>query len=213
MCSRMIEFGGLLVCHKIERRLKHAYLRVEEDGTVVLRSNGRNAEALQAFVASKRGWIARQRQVVLQRPRMELGRDILYLGELLPLSEVASHRFQAEAPSALCRSYDRFYRSEAEAFLEARTCFFAEKMGIAYREIRLRKMKRRWGSCSKEGIITYNTLLMQLDQTMIDYTVVHELAHRVHFNHSPAFHALVASFLPGAKEVRRGMRHIRTVLY
>ena len=74
-------------------------------------------------------------------------------------------------------------------------------------------MKRRWGSCSKQGVITFNTLLMQLPESMIDYTVVHELAHRVHFNHSSDFHALVASVIPHEKSIRREMRYLKAVTY
>jgi len=211
--SKPIELEGLEIRHQINRRLKHAYLRVEEDGTVVLKSNGKNSSGLQAFVTSKREWIARQRQALSSLPRMQVGESILYLGRLLPLSEIALHRFAAETPEAMRRSYDRFYRTTAEAFLEERTRFFAGKMGIDYREIRLRKMKRRWGSCSKTGVITYNTLLMQLEEEMIEYTVVHELAHRVHFNHSAAFHALVASVLSGEKLLRQQIRRRKALYY
>jgi len=209
----MLDCDGIVVRHHIDRRLKHAYLRVEEDGDVVLRSNGRNPDALRAFVLSKRAWIERQRQRLEAGPGMRPGENILYLGESVPLGHIGAHAFCTGTASALRRSYDRFYKARAEEMLEAKTRDFAGRMGIGFSEIRFRKMKRRWGSCSKEGVITYNTLLMQLPEPMIDYTVVHELAHRIHFNHSADFHALVAAFIPQERETRRRMRHMRAVTY
>ncbi|WP_345984294.1 SprT family zinc-dependent metalloprotease [Sulfurimonas sp. HSL-1656] len=200
-----IECDGIRVEHRINPRIKHAYLSVADDGTVVLKSNGRGLRHLQAFVASKREWILRQQARVSSQPSMRLGESLLYLGDIVTLEEIDT-AFQAHSPEALRRSYDRFYRDRAEALLCEKTAMFAEQMGVSYEAIRFRKMKRRWGSCSKTGVITYNTLLLQLEEAMVDYTVVHELAHRVHFNHSADFHALVASVLPDEKALRRRMR-------
>ena len=209
----MFEVDGITVLHRVNPRMKHAYLQVLSDGSVVLKSNGRDPAALERFVASKRAWIERQRQHRLEAPVMRPGEEILYRGELVPLAQLHGHVFRTQGAPALQKSYDRFYRARAEAELTERTHRFAAQMGVTFRAIRFRKMKRRWGSCSKDGVITYNTLLMQLPEAMIDYTVVHELAHRVHFNHSAAFHALVAAHLPDEKALRTQMRYLKAVLY
>jgi predicted metal-dependent hydrolase len=209
----MFEVDGITVVHRINPRMKHAYLQVEPDGTVLLKSNGKNRDGLKRFVASKRAWIEKQRHRCKVFPAMRLGRDLLYLGQIVPLEQLHGHAFRTENAAALKKSYDRFYRARAEATLTEKTQRFAEMMGVSFHAIRLRKMKRRWGSCSKDGIITYNTLLMQLPEAMIDYTVVHELAHRVHFNHSADFHALVSAYLPNEKALRRDMRYLKAVPY
>jgi predicted metal-dependent hydrolase len=209
----IFECDGIRVHHRINPRMKHAYLQVEQDGTVVLKSNGKNKQALQAFILSKREWIAKQQSRLLSHPSILLGQDILYLGETVPLDKVETHTFRTGSVETMRRSYDRFYRERAEQHLQERTAIFAERMGVDYAQVRFRKMKRRWGSCSKTGIITYNTLLMQLPAAMVDYTVVHELAHRVHFNHSADFHALVASIIPEEKALRAQMRYRKAVAY
>ncbi|WP_345971702.1 SprT family zinc-dependent metalloprotease [Sulfurimonas diazotrophicus] len=209
----VIELEGIRVVHRVNPRMKHAYLSVEADGTVVLKSNGRVQRHLQAFVASKREWILHQQRRYAAQPTMQLGESLLFLGDIVPLASLDAATFQTHSPEALRRSYDRFYRERAEAVLREKTALFAERMGVTYETIRFRKMKRRWGSCSKTGVITYNTLLLQLEEAMVDYTVVHELAHRVHFNHSADFHALVASVLPDEKALRLRMRHRKASYY
>ena len=72
-------------------------------------------------------------------------------------------------------------------------------MGLEYNSIKYRKMKRRWGSCSSKKVLTFNTELMKLKKELIDYVVVHELAHLKHMNHSKQFHALVDRYLPSSK--------------
>ena len=209
----MFEIDGITVLHRINKRMKHAYLQVLADGSVVLKSNGRNLESLKTFVLSKRSWIERQQSLRRQIPTMTPGSDILFLGSIVLLDMLEGHGIQPGSEAALRKHYDRFYRERAETHLTQKTMHFAAQMGVTLKSIRFRKMKRRWGSCSKDGVITYNTLLMQLPESMIDYTVVHELAHRVHFNHSANFHALVARHMPDEKSIRRQMRHLKAVLY
>lgn len=208
-----IELDGIALEHRINPRLKHAYLTVQADGSVLLKSNGRGLRQLQRFVESKREWIEQQRRHQRSRPRMELGCTILLNALLIPLENLEGFAFDTRSETAARRSYDRFYRERAEAVLTDRTVHFAEEMGLSFKTIRFRKMKRRWGSCSKEGVITYNTLLMQLPPELVDYTVVHELAHRCHFNHSAAFHAAVRKILPDEKELRAKMRHLTAAPY
>ena len=76
--------------------------------------------------------------------------------------------------------------------------------GVKMPEIRMRKMKSRWGSCQPQrGIITFNTALVRADPDCIRYVVLHELCHFVHPDHSPAFHALMTKLMPDWKEHKK----------
>lgn len=208
-----IEIEGIELEHRINPRLKHAYLSVENNGTVVLKSNGKRMAHLREFVRSKRGWIENRQRSVQAVPEMSLGQDILLKGEIIPVHNLLEDSHAHRSEDAWRRIYHRLYLEEAGRYLPQRTAVFARETGIGFENIRYRRMKRRWGSCSKEGIIMYNTLLMQLSPELIDYTVVHELAHRIHFNHSPEFHALVRSILPDEKVLRSKIKHLSVVPY
>ena len=90
----------------------------------------------------------------------------------------------------------------AKEILPQRTAYWSQRMGLYPTHIRITSARRRFGSCSSEGHICYSWRLMQYPPEAIDYVVVHELAHLKHMNHSPAFHALVARYLPDHKARR-----------
>lgn len=74
---------------------------------------------------------------------------------------------------------------------------------LRFRELRLRRMKRRWGSCSTGGVITLNERLIEVPDACIRAVVVHEMCHLVHMHHGPAFHGLVRQVLPNHQEADR----------
>lgn len=209
----LLEVDGVTVHCRFNRRLKNTYLHVEPDGTVVLKSAVKDIKAFRSFVRTKLAWIETQRRHWAVHPVMQLGADILFLGEVVPLSDTALADDTDDTALKWRHRYDRFYRENAEKMLPEKTVHFAEQLQVDVKSIRFRRMKSRWGSCTKDGVITFNTLLLQLPETLIDYTVVHELAHRVHFNHAPAFHALVASVISDEKQCRTIMRYRKPVIY
>lgn len=75
-----------------------------------------------------------------------------------------------------------------------------------FNDIKLKRMKSRWGSCSRKGNLNFNTKLALLPMHLIDYVIVHELCHLREFNHSRSFWALVAQTMPDAKLLRRQLR-------
>lgn len=76
----------------------------------------------------------------------------------------------------------------------------AERTGLHYRRVAVRKTHSRWGSCTREGNISLSLYLAALPDELIDYVCVHELCHTVHPNHSADFHALVNHHLGGREK-------------
>ncbi len=86
--------------------------------------------------------------------------------------------------------------SKAKEYLKKRVEIYSKKMNLSFLELKFRRMKRRWGSCSSKKIITLNLYLYNTPKEQIDYVVVHELAHLRHMNHSEKFHNLVNKYFP-----------------
>jgi predicted metal-dependent hydrolase len=107
------------------------------------------------------------------------------------------------------KCYNKFYKFYAMEYLTPRVKHFSNVMGLEYSEIKFKKMKSRWGSCNSNGKITLNIELMKVDKELIDYVIVHELAHLIHMNHSKKFHSLVEDYISNAKILKKRLRQFK----
>lgn len=93
--------------------------------------------------------------------------------------------------------------AKAKSDLPQRVAYWSRVMGLSPNGIRITSAKTRFGSCSGKNTLSFSWYLMRYPEEAIDYVVVHELAHIRHHNHSPAFHALVAQYVPDWKERKK----------
>jgi predicted metal-dependent hydrolase len=83
-----------------------------------------------------------------------------------------------------------------------------KELSLPFPELRIRKMRSRWGSCSRRAEITLNLELIRMPLDCIDYVITHELCHLVEFNHSARFYELQSRFFPDWKERRRQLEEL-----
>ena len=151
-----------------------------KDGRVLVRAPRRTSEAkIRAFAASHADWIE---------------------------NAIRKQAKRAEAHPEPTEAEKRAYIARAKELLPQRVAHYSRVMGLYPTQVRITGAKTRFGSCSATGHICFSWRLMQYPPEAIDYVVVHELAHLKHLNHSPAFHALVASVLPDHKQRRALLR-------
>src|SRR5699024_3693297 len=95
-----------------------------------------------------------------------------------------------------------WYRERARRWLPARLASWQDSMGVHPDQMRVRDLGHRWGSASRGGGLNLHWAVMQLPPTVVDYVLVHELAHLVVPDHSPAFWTRVRTVLPGFEHRR-----------
>jgi predicted metal-dependent hydrolase len=96
---------------------------------------------------------------------------------------------------------EHLYRKTAREHFTTRADHFCKVMGADYEQIQIRNQKTRWGSYSPStGTLSLNFRLLMAPPDVIDYVIVHELAHEEHPNHGPRFWRLVAQQVPDYQE-------------
>lgn len=147
----------------------------------------------------------------------EPGETFPYLGEKRRLAveprqksvvtkEEIRLRQSAITQSSVKRALRNFYRRESREYLSERLDLLADEMGLAYDGLQIRNQRTRWGSCSTNGTISLNWRLLMAPPEIIDYVVIHELAHLREPNHTDAFWSLVAEYEPDYEEHKEWLR-------
>jgi Predicted metal-dependent hydrolase len=109
---------------------------------------------------------------------------------------------------AITQQQEAELRYKAKQFLPGELERLAKEHGFVYKEIKIRKSKTRWGSCSSKLTISLSIYLMLLPQHLIEYILLHELCHTVHMNHGTAFWELLDKHTSGkSKELKKEIRN------
>ncbi|PHQ64975.1 MAG: hypothetical protein COB99_06665 [Sulfurimonas sp.] len=191
-------------------------MSVNENSKVVLKTSRVSQSYIENLLLEKESWIRKQLLKREQNPPLQINieDEVLLFGEVYSVdadeaSELRTllNRLRKPNQKNILRCYDDFYKIFSQNHLTSRTQHYSQIMGLNYKEIKLKKMRSRWGSCSSDKVITFNTQLVKLKKEQIDYVVVHELAHLVHMNHSKYFHDLVESYFPDSKRVKKDIKN------
>lgn len=118
----------------------------------------------------------------------------------------------ADVQTKAAKACERALRIEAANLLNSRVKELSGRHGFEYKDLRIKRLVSRWGSCSQDGLITLNYFLVQLPWHLIDYVILHELVHTKHLNHSPEFWSEFERIFPRAKVLRKEINGYRPVL-
>ena len=206
-----VAIGGREVPLAIRRhaRAKRLTMRLAPDGSevrITLPRWGRTMDAL-VFVNSRRDWLERQLAAVPQAAPPVPGGTVPYRGQPLTIEWLPSlprkpaldwDRLRLGGPeSTVAARIRRWLEAEALRLMGEDLAHYCTLAGRPPPALRLSRALRRWGSCSGSGGIRINWRLVQAPDPVRRSVVAHEVAHLVHFDHSPAFRALLAGLFEG----------------
>jgi predicted metal-dependent hydrolase len=183
------------------------------------------------FVISKVTWIkkkqteAKQKAKQAKRKRFIEGETFLYLGKIYPLliSDDTKYALHCKGGNFILHSnckpmarniFIKWYKRIASKVLTERMEYFSTLTGIHVKSVKINNAVSRWGSSSDNGNINFAWRLIMAPREVIDYVVVHELAHLKEMNHSPKFWRIVGSIYPGYEKPLQWLKdngHILTL--
>lgn len=207
-------------------RQRHMHLRVRPDGALRVTCHKRVAKReIFAFLRDSEAFIEKCLTALGEQrerfpPKAFTSEEpYLYLGQRLPLQIIWSWspRIKVRAqidhiemvaplsssPAERKKAMYKYFQQQAREVFTARVETFAGQMNLYPSSVTVRGQKTRWGSCSTEGRVNLNWKLLAAPPEIIDYVVIHELAHLKHMNHSPQFWAVVSQHFPEHKQAKK----------
>jgi predicted metal-dependent hydrolase len=112
------------------------------------------------------------------------------------------------SPATIRNTAWAWWLGQARSMFTERLQHYAPALGVAWRSLRLTNARTRWGSAKRDGSLMLNAKLLHYPLPVVDYVVVHELAHLHEMNHSPRFWSVVRSVMPDYEGVREQLRHV-----
>ncbi|MDK9693118.1 MAG: M48 family metallopeptidase [Sulfurimonas sp.] len=219
MSISKIIFRDLQILHLRKPELKNSYISVKKNAEIILKTPKVSDDFIQRLLLQREPWIRNQLQKVssLQTLSVVLEDEILLFGEIFSIDVDEAkelrellQKVKISNKDSVIRCYERFYKNYALSYITQRAAHFAQVMQLHYSDLKFKKMRSRWGSCSSKGVITFNTELIKLDKKLIDFIVVHELSHLKHMNHSKEFHSLVHSYIHDAKTLNQKLKMVHS---
>ena len=197
----------------IERKNnKNLYIRVKEDKKIYVTANYLVTKN-QIIKILDNNHIYLKKMINKRLVEEEKNSHIYYLGKCYDLvisnsfNKVEVNGNKIYSPSV--EVFEKWYKNQIKQIFsihyKAMYNCFTENVELPV--LKIRKMKTRWGVCNiKSKTITLNSRLIEYDESALDYVIIHELSHLVHFNHSKEFWKLVEKYIPNYKQIRKFLK-------
>ena len=205
--------------HIVNPKLRHTYLTFDDRGNLIIKSPKVSQHYIEQLLLKKSTWINRAREKLLQKKgktlvfshpevlyyqgqacQFKLEKQIKKRINLLFEQNVFLLYYHNYDEKLFQKHIDHFYKEKAKQHIPALVEKWSKEMDLSPTNIRFRKAKKQWGSCSGKNIISFNTAIMKLPQDVAEYIIVHELAHIKYKNHQKNFWSLVEYYLPNYKQ-------------
>jgi predicted metal-dependent hydrolase len=225
--QRNIHLVGKEISYTLKRSgyRRSISLRIDDRGLTVNAPLRASEKWLHSVLQDKAAWVVKQLDSWESRKAVPIfwaeGARIPFRGEeflltLTPRSRGAVPQLHGEVlhvpvgveaeAAQIEKAVTLWYRDEALRVFGECVAHFAPLLQVSPREIKLTSARTQWGNCTVQGVVRLNWQLVKMPLHLIDYVVVHELAHLVEMNHSPAFWRVVESVCPDYKQCRTELR-------
>jgi len=213
--------GDIPLKIRVSARARHIGLRVDTrlGGAELVLPKGVSTKKGLSFAQSKSDWLLDHIAALPAPVLFAEGAEVPILGALHRIRHLSAKRglngpvwqddgclFVTGDASHMARRVRDWLKAEARRELTARTVAAAQELGVVVKGITLRDPQSRWGSCSTRGTLSYSWRLILAPESVLDYVVVHEVAHRAEMNHGPKFWALVERLIPDTETPRDWLR-------
>jgi predicted metal-dependent hydrolase len=215
-----------VIPYVLKRSPRARHLRIEirnGSGLTVVIPRHCKMELVDEMLAAKARWVLEKYDryvVAVQSPEkaeLKLGGTVPYLGRSLRVescggagpagrTELREDTLSVNLQSrddGLAPLVEGWYRMQAARVLRRKADEIAALWGVGYRRLVVRGQRTRWGSCSHKGTLSFNWRLLMAPEPVVDYMVVHEVAHLKEMNHTRRFWALVAERCPSWREHKK----------
>jgi predicted metal-dependent hydrolase len=224
-----LSIGGRSVAYTLRRsdRAKHARLEIgPRGGLTVIVPATYDSDHLRQLLLQKRRWITAkldqygETESEARQSPVKAGDTVPFLGNALRIqtrpwsgeSGLVSVDGQNLVVSVAACSRDlrpaleKWYRAQARDRIEPMVDGFCARMGVSHNRVTLKSHRSLWGSCSRKRNLNFNWRLVMTPLPVIEYVVIHELAHLKEMNHSPRFWRLVERHCPKWRDHRKWLR-------
>lgn len=229
--ERQAELQGETVTYRLSRSKEATQVRIDAglEGIRVVVPEGRDVDP-ETVLKEKASWVLKQRdkyaryRAQMPERRFEEGEAFPVLGKerKIVVTNVLFSHVSGEAiylgqekveETSIKEELERLYREEARRHFTERAEHFSDVLGISYEQIQIRNQKTRWGSYStKTGTLSLNFRLLMAPPDIVDYVIVHELAHAEYPNHGPRFWRLVEQHVPDYQQKNEWLKENGTKL-
>ena len=195
----------------IKKNNKNTYIRVKEDLKIYVTTNIFSSKHyIKTLLDNNTESI--KKMIEQQSKQIKKKEYFYYLGEKYEvfIDDVDGIKFLDDAIFVENEKYlNKWLNKKIKELFQERLDYnynrYNEK--IPYPKLKIRSMKTRWGVCNiRDNSVTLNSKLIEYDVEKLDYVIIHELSHFIHFNHSKAFWNQVSKYSPNYKQIRKELK-------